>query len=183
VNKAKDITRKEILYKLRAQAPEEALLKSGIIKEKLLLDPGFKKAKVVMLYASRDEEVRTWEIINEALAMGKKVALPRCVSQAKVLPKEITDTDIDLEKGTYSIYEPRSSQQNVEIEEIDLVVVPGVAYDRDNNRLGKGKGCYDRFLKALSPRTATIGLAFDFQLLDKLPKDSHDIPVSRVITN
>ena len=183
MNKTKDITRKEIFDRLNAQAPEEILRKSKAIKEALFQDAGFKKAKVVMLYASRDEEVGTWDIIKEALAEGKKVALPRCVSQAKVIPKEITDIDTDLEKGTYSIYEPKSSQQNVEIEEIDLVVVPGVAYDRENNRLGRGKGYYDRFLKKLSPRTSTIGLAFDFQLLNKLPKDSHDTPVSRVITN
>jgi len=182
VNKAKNIIRKETFDRLRAQPPEERLRKSRAIKEKLFLEPGFKKAKVVMLYASRDEEVSTWDIIEEALAEGKKVALPRCVSQTEVIPKEITDRDTDLEKGTYSIYEPRASQRDVKIEEIDLVVVPGVAYDRENNRIGRGKGFYDRFLKTLAPRTATIGLAFDFQILQKLPQDSHDIPVSKVIT-
>ena len=183
MKKEKEAIRKEIFKKLHAQEPKEALRKSAAIRKKLFADPGFKGAKVVMLYASRDEEVDTWEIIDNALAMGKKVALPRCVSQAKVIPKEITDTDTDLEKGTYSIYEPKGSKQSVEIEEIDLVVVPGVAYDKENNRIGRGKGYYDKFLAGLPPRTATIGLAFDFQLLDKLPIDSHDIPVLKIITN
>ena len=71
----------------------------------------------------------------------------------------------------------------VDAERIGLVIVPGVAFDIKNGRLGRGKGYYDRFLEKLPPGKTTIGLAFDFQIVKDLPKDSHDIPVSKVITD
>ena len=136
-----------------------------------------------MFYASMNEEVDTSLMIDGALEMGKRVALPLCTSQKGIIPKEITDRHTDLEKGTYGIYEPRKSQKDAHLSEIDLVVIPGVAFDRGNGRLGRGKGYYDRFLKGLPPGRFCIGLAFDFQIVEDLPKDSHDIPVSMVITN
>ena len=67
-------------------------------------------------------------------------------------------------------------------DDIDLIVVPGVAFDKKNIRLGRGHGYYDRFLSGLPKRTKTIGLAFDFQVLEDLPQDPHDVPVSTIIT-
>jgi len=110
------------------------------------------------------------------------VALPCCTSQKKIVPKEIREVR-DLEKGTYGIYEPKKRQKDAKLDEIDLVVVPGVAFDKRNRRLGRGKGYYDKFLRALPPNKISVGLAFDFQIVDNLPIDSHDIPVSKVITD
>ena len=182
MHKTKKEIRKELLETLNNQSREEALKKSKIIKEKLFSLPEFKKAKFVMLYASKKEEVNTEELIDGALEMGKRVALPRRTSQETVIPKEITNRHTDLEKSTYEIHEPRESQKNVWLNEIDLIVVPGVAFDIKNRRLGRGKGYYDRFLKNLPRNDLTIGLAFDFQIVKSLPQDSHDIPVSTVIT-
>lgn len=175
--------RKEILSKLHRQARKEALKKSEIIKNKLFSLPEFEKAIYVMLYASLSEEVDTTRIIDEALEIGKKVALPRCESPEKIVPKQITDRRSDLEKGSYGIYEPKECQKNVKLEDIDLIVVPGIAFDKEQNRLGRGKGYYDKFLNELPGNKVTVGLAFDFQIVGNLPKDSHDIPVSKVITN
>ena len=174
--------RKEILRKLNLQAREEVLNKSKRIREKLFSLPEFKTAKFVMLYASRDEEVSTDAMIDGALKMGKRMALPRCTSLGTLVPKEITDRKSDLEKGTYQIYEPRKHLRDTQLEDIDLVIVPGVAFDKENRRLGRGKGYYDRFLKKLPRSKISIGLAFDFQIVEDLPEDSHDIPVSKVIT-
>jgi len=183
VHKTKEQIRKEILRKLNIQAREKALKKSHIIKEKLFSLPEFKKSKFVMLYASKSNEVNTEDIINEALKMGKRVALPRCTSQRGIVPKEIRNTHTDLEKGIYGIRQPRKYQRNLEPRKINLVVVPGVAFDKKNRRLGRGKGYYDRFLKKLPRDKISVGLAFDFQIVQNLPEDSHDIPVSKVITD
>ncbi|MGB2705256.1 MAG: 5-formyltetrahydrofolate cyclo-ligase [Candidatus Omnitrophota bacterium] len=183
MRKTKKQIRKEILDKLETQAGEEALRKSRIIQKKLFSLPEFKKAKIVMFYASKPNEVNTCEMIDEALKTGKRVALPRCASQKTFVPKEISNRHTDLEKGAYGIYEPRKQKSDVEPGRIGLVVVPGVAFDIENGRLGRGKGYYDRFLKKLPPGKTTVGLAFDFQIVKNLPKNSHDIPVSKVITN
>ena len=183
MRKTKKQIRKELLERLNNQAGKEALRKSAIIKKKLFSLPEFKKAKLVMFYASRQNEVDTHRMIDEALGTGKKVALPRCAGQKTFVAKEISNRHTDLEKGTYGIYEPRKEAPDVHAERIGLVIVPGVAFDIENGRLGRGEGYYDRFLEKLPPGKATIGLAFDFQIVKDLPKDSHDIPVSKVITN
>jgi len=182
VEKTKKQIRKETLEVLNNQAGEEILKKSAIIKKKLFSLPEFKKAKLVMFYASRQNEVDTHRMIDEALGAGKKVALPRCAGQKTFVAKEISNRHTDLEKGAYGIYEPRKEAPEVDAGRIGLVVVPGVAFDIKNERLGRGKGYYDRFLKKLPRGKTTIGLAFDFQIVKDLPKDAHDIPVSKVIT-
>jgi len=159
------------------------LFKSNKIMKKLFSSREFKKAQIVMFYASKAEEVNTYTMIDEALKMGKKVALPHCTSQKTIIPKEITSKDKDLEKGEYGVYEPKERCNNIEPKDIDLVIVPGLAFDKKNIRLGRGKGYYDRFLKDLPERISSIGVAFDFQIIGTLPKDSHDVPVSKVITD
>ena len=183
MDKTKEQIRKEILEKLNKQAREEALKISEVIKKKLFSLPEFKKAQFVMLYASKDKEVDMDTMIDEALEMGKRVALPRCTSQRTIVSKEITDRRKDLEKGTYGIREPRKRQKNAQLEDIDLIVVPGIAFDRKNRRLGRGEGYYDRFLKKFPRGKPSVGLAFAFQIVENLPVDSHDMPVSKVITN
>ena len=183
MHKTKKQIRKELLRKLNSQAREKALKKSSIIKEKLFSLPEFKKSKFVMLYASKSNEVNTKTIIDEALKMGKRVVLPRCTSQKGIVPKEIRNTHTDLEKGIYGIRQPRECQRSLQPRKINLIVVPGVAFDKQNRRLGRGKGYYDRFLKKLPRNKISIGLAFDFQIVENLPEDSHDIPVSKVITD
>ena len=173
--------RKETRSKLNNQTLEEALAKSRAIKEKLFRLSEFKLARLVMLYASMEDEVSTKDMIEEALEMGKRVVLPRSVGQ-EIVPKEIKKY-ADLEKASFGIYQPREELRNVNPKEIDLVIVPGVAFDEKNTRLGRGKGCYDRFLSKLPGDKVTVGLAFDFQIVQNLPKDSHDIPVSKVLTN
>ena len=183
MRKTKETIRKESLRILKNQDRKEGLRKSGIIKKKLFSLPEFKKAGLVMFYASKPEEVDTSDMIREALEMGKRVALPRCTGQGDIVPKEIKEIHADLEKSSFGIYEPRQSQEDVRLEEIDLVVVPGVAFDKKQNRLGRGKGYYDRFLKKLPKKTFRAGLSFRLQITENLPKDLQDIPVSKVITD
>lgn len=103
-----------------------------------------------------------------------------------MIPTLVESIDRDLETGPYGIQQPKESPEtgSVDVSDIDLVIVPGVAFDRQNNRLGRGQGYYDRFLKKMPARTPLIGLAFDFQIVDHLPhRQGQDIPVSCVLVN
>lgn len=162
---------------------EVRLRKSELIKERLFKERDFRNARCVMWYVSTEEEVDTRRMIEETLRMGKRVCVPVVLKGSrKMVVSEIKESGI-LHKGCYGIYQPKdSSVDPVPLEEIDLVVVPGVAFDRGNMRLGRGHGYYDRFLSDLPEDVTTIGLAFDVQLVEKLPQDSHDVPVSRTIT-
>jgi len=176
--------RKEITAKLKDHSELEKSRKSGIIKKKLLNAEEFKKSEIVMFYVSLKDEVDTLSMIDEALKTGKRVCVPVILKEEKrLIAGEIKNRLEDLEKQHFGIYQPKAGKvREVPLEDIDLVVVPGIAFDKDNVRLGRGHGYYDRFLSCLSERTRTIGLAFDFQVIADLPKDPHDIPVWKTIT-
>jgi len=176
--------RKDISKAIRSYSGLEKSRNSAIIKKKLFSEEEFKKAKVVMFYVSLKDEVDTLPMIDEALEMGKRVCVPVIFKEdMRLIAGEIKDRVKDLEKQHFGIYQPRSDRvKEVPLEDIDLVVVPGVAFDRNNVRLGRGHGYYDRFLSGLPDKTKAIGLAFAFQIVEDLPKDPHDIPVSKLIT-
>jgi len=162
----------------------EKAQKSAIIKGTLFNEEEFKKARVVMFYVSLKDEVDTLAMIDEALKAGKRIAVPVILKKEnRLIAGEIHNRLEDLESQHFGIYQPRQDRvKEVPLDDIDLVVVPGVAFDRKNIRLGRGHGYYDKFLSGLPKRTKTIGLAFDFQVLEDLPQDPHDVPVSKIIT-
>ena len=176
--------RKEIHHKLKTHSELEKTKKSAIIKGKLFNEEAFKKSQVVMFYVSLKEEVDTIAMIDEALEMGKKVCVPVILKEDKrLIAGEIKNRTEDLEKQHFGICQPKAGKvREVPLKDIGLVVVPGIAFDRRNMRLGRGHGYYDRFLSCLPPGTKTVGLAFDFQVVDHLPQDDHDIPVWKTIT-
>ncbi|MDD5423471.1 MAG: 5-formyltetrahydrofolate cyclo-ligase [Candidatus Omnitrophica bacterium] len=176
--------RKHIKEKIKAYSELEKSEKSGIIKNKLFNEEEFKTAEVVMFYVSLKDEVNTLSMIDEALKAGKRVCVPVILKEEKrLIAGEIKDRKVDLESQHFGIYQPKEGKvKEVPLHDIDLIVVPGVAFDKKNVRLGRGHGYYDRFLCGLPDTAKTIGLAFDFQVVDDLPKDSHDIPVSKTIT-
>jgi len=162
----------------------EKAQKSAIIKGTLFNEEEFKRARVVMFYVSLQDEVDTLSMIDEALKAGKRIAVPVILKKDKrLIAGEIHNRLEDLESQHFGIYQPRQDRvKEVPLDDIDLVVVPGVAFDRKNIRLGRGHGYYDRFLSGLPKRTKTIGLAFDFQVLEDLPQDPHDVPVSKIVS-
>ena len=176
--------RHHIKEKLKAISELEKSAKSDIIKGKLFNEEAFKNADVVMFYVSLKDEVNTLTMIDEAIKTGKKVCVPVILREEKrLIAGEIKDRAMDLEKQHFGIYQPKEAHaKEVPLHNIDLVVVPGIAFDKNNVRLGRGHGYYDRFLSGLPESTKTIGLAFDFQVVERLPKDSHDIPVWKTIT-
>ena len=175
--------RHEIRHKIKACSELEKSRTSDIIKARLFNEEEFKKAKVVMFYVSLKDEVDTISMIDEAVKAGTRVCVPVILREDnRLIAGEIKDRAKDLERQHFGIFQPKAGHvREVPLENIDLVIVPGVAFDKYNMRLGRGHGYYDRFLSSLPDRTTTIGLAFDFQVVDNLPKDSHDIPVSKTI--
>ena len=181
----KEEIRQKILTRMRQQQEDERQRKSRIIQRKLFALPAMRTAKTLFFYASFDGEVETLDMMKQAQRLGKIIALP-CVDrrQFKLHPARVESLEHDLAPGAYGIAQPDRHCQPIEIEALDMVIVPGVAFDRLNNRLGRGQGYYDRFLARLSSGIPVIGLAFDFQILDRLPdQQAHDRPVSCVLSN
>lgn len=176
--------RENMLGLLRGQESSLRSRNSLAIRDKILASEPFRQARTVMTYVSLATEVDTFSLNREALERGKRVAVPFIdMGRQAIAAAELTSMD-DLVEGPFGILEPRNGlAKTVPLKEIDLVVVPAVAYSKHNMRLGRGKGYYDRFLSddGLSSAT-TIGIAFSFQIVDSMPSDPHDRPVQRVIT-
>jgi 5-formyltetrahydrofolate cyclo-ligase len=172
--------RSKILSRLKTQKEEDRNRKSKFIKDKLFRAAVFKKAKTVMFYLPFDGEVNTGEMIKEAHRLGKIVAVPVCKGNRITIRPCLLRNKAKVKKGPYGICEP-AVKKYIKLEDLDLVIVPGIAFDKKGNRLGRGKGCYDYFLKRVTGDTASIGLAFDFQILPSLPATTTDVNVDRVI--
>lgn len=184
ISNLKNRIRVQLLNKLKKQKEVERLKNSFKIHEKLFSLPEFIKAKLILFYLSFDGEVETYRMIDKAISLGKKVAVPVINRRDKILlPSLISDCGCDLEVGPYEIFQPRPKQiRNVPLNKIDLIIVPAVAFDLKGNRIGRGVGYYDRFLGSLPKRIPSIGLAFDFQVLGEIPAiESHDFSVDRVV--
>ncbi len=166
---------------LKKQDREEGLRKSRSIMEAFFALPVIANAKTILFYASMPGEVDTFAMIRKAMELKKQVALPVVLREQRTLIPTLTDTMEDLRLSTYGIQEPhRHKDREIALDRLDAVVVPALAFDKANNRLGRGKGYYDRFLQDI-PSAVTVGLAFDFQIADRLPTEDHDVPVHHVI--
>jgi 5-formyltetrahydrofolate cyclo-ligase len=138
-----------------------------------------------MFYVSIPSEVHTLPLLSEAMAEGKRVVVPY-MKASRIHLFHLTSTD-ELAPGQFNILEPRrelreAPGRSIDASQIDLVVVPGVAFDRHGGRLGHGRGYYDELLRRLRPGVPRIGLAYECQLFDQIPMLPHDMPMHKVIT-
>jgi len=134
---------------------------------------------VVALYAPTSTEVATAALDAEARAHGLRVAYPRVVAGSRVL--ELAESTIDaLVPGAYGLREPIGPA--LPLADIAVFVVPGIAFDREGGRVGWGHGYYDATLAAARAGVLRIGLAFDCQLVERIPRDAHDIGLDLVVT-
>ncbi|MFA9372029.1 MAG: 5-formyltetrahydrofolate cyclo-ligase [Labilibaculum antarcticum] len=138
--------------------------------------PEFIQAKTVMLYWSIKDEVHTHDFICK-WAKEKRVILP-CVIGETLDLKVFEGMDNMVKGENYGIPEPKGPVFMKE-DEIDLILVPGIAFDREKNRMGRGKAYYDRLLQSLS--AFKVGICFDFQVLDHVPVDEHDIKMDEIV--
>lgn len=171
----KESIRKEILNKRLGHRQIEE--QSAKIAEKFCSLPEVKNAKNILLYYPHKNEVDTKPLIEKLLKKSDiSVFLPK-VSGKDILPVQVKDLS-SLKSGYAGIKEPEGS--STDPKELDVVVVPAIAFDKRGHRLGYGKGYYDRFLKRTD--ALKVGFAFDFQVVDELPVEEHDIPVDLIIT-
>ena len=179
--KSKKELRKKILGIRNKMLKEDLENNSRIIMNKIIGLKTYKQSKVVFVYMDFKNEVMTSDLIKHMMAEKKRVVIPYTdVINTLVIPSEITE-EADLKLSPFGYYEPKKIMP-VDVEEIDLVLVPGVVFDKNLNRIGFGKGYYDRILKNLKPGAKKIGLAHDFQVLDEIPAEDHDIKMDMIIT-
>ena len=173
-----------MLKRRRSESPEEIQRNSYLIREKLLTFDLFLKGRGVLFYLALEDEVQTRPMIEAALEMGKKISVPLIDDKEReILPSILKDPDKELTSGPWGILEPkRKFYRPSPLGEIDLVIVPGVAFDEAGNRLGFGRGFYDKFLRRLPERVSFIALAFELQVVKSLPCRSHDVAVDYIIT-
>ena len=176
--------RTTLVHCLKQQKEDERRQRSEAIWRKVSRLTAFRQAKVVCCYVALPYEVQTWRMIEDMLSRGKRVVVPVTEPTTKRLRlSEVRDPAADLARGAFGVWEPhRRALRPVRTRELDLVLVPGIAFDRRGHRLGHGHGYFDRFLARLPRAVPTVGLAFRFQLLDRLPTSAHDHAVHAVLT-
>lgn len=182
--------RYEILKKRDNLSRKQVESKSEKIEKGLFALPDFQRAKTVMFYVSFRSEVETDRMIKKTLSMGKRVVLPAVDGERMVLA-EVKNFEKELTEGRFGIREPKKEfRRRVDTKQIDLVVVPGVVFDRWGGRIGYGRGYYDRFLRSKSMPSrrgrwrqgSLVGLAFDLQIARKIPLGENDVRVDKIIT-
>jgi len=184
IEKQRSSLRKRILALRRAQSSRDIEKKSGDIRGNLSTFVPFCQAETILFYLAMKDEVQTEKMIEESLQKGKRVVAPSIDWQRKeILPSEIKDLTKDIEIGVLKIPQPKNNLYSpFSPVNIDMVIVPGVVFDRKGNRLGFGGGFYDRFLGKLSDKTELVALAFELQLVENVPSQSHDVAVDYLIT-
>jgi 5-formyltetrahydrofolate cyclo-ligase len=149
--------------------------------------PEYVAARTVMWYVDAGSEVRTRHVLPEALAGGKRIVVPYCIVETNQLELFHLEDMAELAEGAHKILEPRTELRDrpgkrVAPEELDLVMVPGVAFDPRGGRMGQGKGYYDRLLARARPDAPLVALAFECQVFPEIPVAPHDIYMDAVLT-
>jgi 5-formyltetrahydrofolate cyclo-ligase len=171
------------LRKRRSIDPEELAELSALVEANVRSLPEYKRARLIISYCAKDDEVQTRPLIERALAEGKRVAVILTDVSSKTLSfSEIKSFEDDLAPGAFGILEPRPGRVHlVSLAEADVVLVPLVAWDERGDRLGYGAGYIDRALEGAG-RTAKVGLALESQRLPQIPESRHDVPLDIVVT-
>jgi 5-formyltetrahydrofolate cyclo-ligase len=178
---SKSKIRKRILNVRNNMSKEDVKKNSNAIMDKITSLDIYKHSKVVFIYMDFKNEVMTSNLIKRMLCEKKRIVIPYTDSINTVLiPSEITK-ESDLKQNSFGYFEPKSILP-VNIEEIDLVIVPGVVFDKNLNRIGFGKGYYDKILNRLKPSAKKVALAHDFQVLEDIPAEEHDVKMDMIIT-
>lgn len=179
----KDI-RKRVLQIRDSISSAKRIEKSSSIMSTLFMLPEFEQARVVFFYASFRSEVETIPSINSALKQGKRVILPVVLKKDRRLALYEISTLEELVSGYMGIPEPfHNEKEETALKDIDLIIIPGAAYDRRGSRIGYGGGYYDRFLVRMDRDVPIAAPAYKEQIVDEIPTEPHDKKVSIIITD
>jgi 5-formyltetrahydrofolate cyclo-ligase len=175
--------RRQAIANRQLQANRESL--SRVISATVEALPAYRAAQTVMYYVAMPVEVQTRDALTAALHAGKRVVVPYCAGGELELFR-LADMD-ELEPGTLGILEPSRDLRSIREKqahagELDVIIVPGVAFDRRGGRLGHGKGYYDRLLARTEPRTRRIAVAYESQMFPEIPMSDHDVFMDMVVT-
>lgn len=175
----KQAIRQEMREKRKALSPASYAKKSLDIQMQLEALPKWKEAAKILLYVSSPEEVDTHRLIQDALEKNRKVYVPKASGKTLAICP-LYDFE-NLKPGAHGILEPCEVLEEAHPETMDLIVVPGIAFDPRGHRIGYGGGFYDRLLKLT--RGYKVGLAFQEQIVENLPDEAHDVPLDLIITD
>lgn len=175
---------RKLIFSYQEKLTEKARLDlSQEIHKQVFQYPGWQQASAVALYHSIGKEVETLTLLKEGWARKKRMYLPKCYPKERKLLFFQVDGFEQLETVYMGIPEPNPALcMPLDMSTLDLMIVPGVAFDRKGYRLGYGGGYYDRFLARIPATFEKLSLAFSFQVVCRVPRDAHDIPVDTLIT-
>jgi 5-formyltetrahydrofolate cyclo-ligase len=165
-----------------ALPPAERERLGEAVRARVLELPELAAASVVMLFASFRSEIDTAPLAEWVLSTGKVLCLPRVLGPRTMAAFRVRDRAADLVPGTWDIPEPREGLPEVPPEIVDLVFVPGSAFDEEGRRCGYGGGFYDTFLPRTRAGTPRVALAFEAQLVPPICLEPHDLPVTAIVT-
>lgn len=157
---------------------DEVLQKSKIIQDAFLASDIYKNAKQIMLYMPIKNEVLTDSIIHSAKLSGKKLIFPVTDRKTFEITPVLWDGESEFLEGAFSVNEPAFAK-TADIKKTDVIIVPGLAFDKSGGRIGFGKGCYDRLLAGKS--AIKVGFCYNFQIADKIPTDANDIKMTYLL--
>lgn len=171
--------RKSIIAKRDLKKEENSLKDSKIFNNLISLN-SYKRAKKVFIYIGFGSEINTKGLIEIMLKEGKEVFVPK-VLEEEMIALKITSLN-NLIESKFKILEPVGEKSDIDGEEFDLIIMPGVAFDRSGNRIGYGKGYYDKYLKDVKSDIKKIALAYELQLIEEIETEEHDLKVDSIIT-
>ncbi len=176
----KDFLRQDAHARRSSLSKEVIYRASSVIKSKFFAHPRVRDACRIMFYVNKGKEVRTYEMIEEALIKGYEVFIPVVIEEGIIVSSRILEMT-NLVTGAYGIKEPIKVSP-IAPYLIDVVVVPGLGFDLEGRRLGYGGGYYDRYLAHMSSSTLKVAFCYEIQLYDYIPRRYHDIIMDIIIT-
>lgn len=175
----KNQIREQNRIKRRAMDKTEVAEKSKAAARVFLESALYQKAEQIMLYLPLGNETDTSDIISAAFCDGKRLVLPVTDPKTGEITPCVYEKDTELAQGAFSVTEPLGAEP-ADMSKTDVVLVPGIAFDLSGNRVGFGKGCYDRLLKCTT--AIKIGFCYDFQICPEISADEHDVKMDFLVT-
>jgi 5-formyltetrahydrofolate cyclo-ligase len=173
--------RKQISAALKKLPPGKRRSDSATLCEKLKEQSFFQSANSILFFAPLPEEVDLWPLLEETIHGGKIVALPCFDADSQIYKsRRVKNLHVEILSGQFGIREPATGCIEIPLDDLDVILVPGIAFDLRGHRLGRGKGFYDRLLENF--RGLKIGIAFDEQIVKHIPAEGHDVKMDFILT-